>query len=167
MSGPFPSPSVVWIAIDIYMKLAYDGPPPFDVRDRLEALRNQPPETFYQCTALERDLHRPPTRYSLRLGNRNYPHMKLSVQSTIDDTDFFFKADTHDRHCIPNPKSPEYQAYLKMTEANEALSRKIESAWTAVGIPTFREFLRLDLVRRQAAGQLPPDSGDTQGVGLQ
>jgi len=73
------------------------------------------------------------------------------VQSTVDDTDFFFKADTHDRHCCPSAKSPEYQAYLAMCEKNEHLSRQIESAWTAVGIPTFREFLRQDLVRRQAA----------------
>jgi hypothetical protein len=133
------------------MKHAYDGPPPFPVQDRLEMLHRQPKETFYDSPALERDLHVPPTRYSLRLGNRVYPHMKLSVESNLDDTECFFKADTHDRHCCPSPKSPEYQSYLAMTAMNEALSKTIESAWAAVGIPTFREFLRNDLARRQAA----------------
>jgi hypothetical protein len=150
MPKPFPSPSVVWQAIDIYLTHAYDGLPPFAVRDRLDLLRLHQAETFYDCTALERDLHNPPTRYSLRLGNRFYPHMKLSVESNIDDTEYFLKADTHDRHCCPSAKSPEFQQYVKMCSANEDLSKKIESAWAAADLPTFREYLRNDLARREA-----------------
>jgi hypothetical protein len=74
----------------------------------------------------------------------------LSLQTSVGDTDYFFKADTHDRHCCPDAKSPEYQAYLAMADANEKLSQQIESAWSEVGIPTFREFLRQDLARRLA-----------------
>jgi hypothetical protein len=150
MSNPFPSSSVVWLAIDIYMKHAYDGPLPFAVKERLESLRQQAAETFYDCDAFEHDIHKPPTRFSLRLGNRQYPNMKLSIQSTVDGTSCFFKADTHDRHIVVPPKSPEYAKYLAMTEANEILSKKIEAEWSAVGVPTFREFLREDLARRQA-----------------
>jgi hypothetical protein len=153
MANPFPSSAVVWLAIDLYMKHAYDGAPPFAVAERLESLRRQPIDKFYECDSFEHDIHNPPTRYSLRLGNRQYPNMKLSVQSTVDDTSCFFKADTHDRHIVVSPKSPEYAAYLSMTEANEVLSKKVEAAWSNAGIPTFREFLREDLARRQAMAQ--------------
>jgi hypothetical protein len=155
MTGSFPSPSVVWQAIEIYMSRAYEGPlpQPIQVRARLEGLRQQPAEKFYECPVLERDIHVPPTSYGLRLGNRKYPHMKLAVQAASDDARFFFKADTHDRHCCPAPSSPEYKEFLALMESNEALAKQIESDWSAAGLPTFREFLRDDLARRQAAAR--------------
>ncbi len=151
MSIPFPANPVVWAAIDSYMKRAYDGMPPASVRVRLDVLHSQPPEVFQECKVFEKDTHLPPNRYSLRLGNRAYPHMKLTIERINEDSDFFFKADTHDRHCCPRPESPEYHAFLSLMEANEALSKQIESEWVAAGIPTFREFLRDDLARRQNA----------------
>jgi len=60
------------------LKHAYDGSPPFEVRDRLEALRRQPVETFYECDVLERDLHRPPTRYQPSAGES-----KLSAHEIV------------------------------------------------------------------------------------
>ena len=150
MPNSFPTCEVMRLAIEIYMKHAYDGPPPVAVRDRLKSVNQQPADTLFDCKALERDLRKPPMRFSLRLGNRRYPHMKLTVESTPDETEFFFKADTHDRHCCPPSASVEYQSYLAMTEANEALSKQIEADWAAAGIPTFREYLRNDLARRMA-----------------
>jgi hypothetical protein len=36
-------------------------------------------------------------------------------------------------------------------ERNQKLAEKIEAAWEAVQLPTFKQFLREDLKRRQAA----------------
>jgi hypothetical protein len=153
MPGSFPSPSVVLNAIAIYLKHAYTHAPPATVRGRLETLAMQPAETFYECPVLESDAHVPPTRYSIRLGNRNYPHMKLAVQQSPDGGSAFFKADTHDSHCCPGPSSPEYKMFLGLMESNEAIAKQIEAAWAEAGIPTFREYLREDLARRVAAAR--------------
>jgi hypothetical protein len=151
MSTSFPQPSLLWRAIEIYLGKAYDGAPPAGVRTRLESLRNQPAGHLELCPVMEKDSNVPPNRYSLRLGNRGYPHMKLSVERINPDLDFFFKADTHDKHCCPSPESREYKVFLALMESNEAVAKKIEAAWGEAGVPTFREFLRADLARRQDA----------------
>jgi hypothetical protein len=69
MPNVVPSPGSIWLAIDVYIKHAYDGPPPTAVQKRLDALHEQPTETFFECGVLERDQNSVPSRYNLRLGN--------------------------------------------------------------------------------------------------
>jgi hypothetical protein len=110
-----------------------------------------PAADFFASPVFERDATNPhPVKYSLRLGNRTYPHMKLVIDRAPDGRGHLFRADTHDGHCRPAPGSRDYHVFCKLMDANRELADRIESAWEAQGITTFKSFLRDDLARRKA-----------------
>lgn len=158
-----PEPPLVWRAIATYLSIAFEGPPnahdvpantPSAVRSRLESLRMAPAGDLFASPVFERDASSPdPAKYSLRLGNRTYPHMKLVVDRAPDGRGHLFRADTHDGHCRPAPGSRDYDVFCKLMDANRALADRIESAWEAQGLPTFKSFLRDDLARRKGHAQ--------------
>jgi hypothetical protein len=150
-----PTPAAAWIAIDIYLGLAYDGTPSAAVRSRLDVMRAATEGAFYQCAALEATPKEEPARYDVRLGNRWYPHMKLVIERAPDQRGHLFRADTHDRHIQPAPGSRDHAAFRELMEKNQLLSSRIEAAWEAAGLPTFKSFLRQDLARRRDANQQP------------
>lgn len=154
-----PEPPLVWRAIATYLSIAFDGPPdaqrvpgktPAAVKARLESLRSAPPENFFASPVFERDSAGEPTRFSLRLGHRTYPHMKLVIDRAPDGLGHLLRADAHDAHCRPAPGSRDYPAFCKLMDVNRDLADRIEAAWEAEGIPTFKSFLRDDLARRKA-----------------
>ncbi len=155
MSAQPPDRDQVQRAIDIYISLAYENDPPHLVRAQLESLRALPAGQFLQSPLFTRDFHNPPTRYSLRLGNRAYPHMKLTIEAAPDDSGFLFRPDTHDSHVCPPPRSAEYARFRSMMEHNQKLAERIDAAWNAAGIRTFKSYLRDDLARRQAQESNP------------
>jgi len=134
----------------VYMADAYNGqPPPATVRSMIALLRawvgpliNAPP--FVKGG----DAKRP--KYSLRLGNHVYPHMKLVVEPGPNNGRYLFKADTHDRHVCPPADSPEFAEFRSLMDENQRLSQRIEDDWGAQGLPTFKAMLREDLARREA-----------------
>lgn len=142
--------SEVWKAIDIYLAHAYPGPPPSPVRAKLDTLRSLPPDDFYANPAFERDSAAAPSRLSLRLGNKFYPHMKLTIERAPDKSGYLFRADTHDRHCCPAPGTREYPAFCELMEANQKMAQAIETGWAEQALPTFKTFLRDDLAKRTA-----------------
>jgi two-component system chemotaxis response regulator CheY len=77
----------------------------------------------------------PCSRYSLRLGNRNYPFMKLLLQEHLVTGEFFFAVDTHDQMEI-QPNFPDYEAWMAVRRFNRELKRKIESGFQAAGLDT-------------------------------
>src|SRR4051812_40375567 len=98
-----PAPRIVWKAVTAYLALAYDGAPdagglptatPSAVRSRLETLRSTPDDAFYDSPVFERptagketpgkDSREAPVKYALRLGNRDYPHMKFIIDRAPD-----------------------------------------------------------------------------------
>jgi len=145
----------VWKAIETYLAIAYPGPPPSAVRSRLETLHSLSDEDFFESPIFEKDSPTHPTRYSLRLGNRLYPHMKLLVERSPDKQGFLFKADTHDKHICPLPTSREFASFKQLMETNEKLAQAIEAKWAKESVPTFKTYLREDLARRQARGNKP------------
>jgi hypothetical protein len=90
-----------------------------------------------------------PGKYSLRLGNRHYPHMKLVVERAPDGRGYLMRADTHDAHVRPAPGSRDYAVFIQLMELNRQVADQIEAAWEGQGIPTFKSFLREDLARRR------------------
>src|SRR5688572_29230000 len=105
-----PEPALVWQAVGIYLAQAYDGPfgehgvpvnTPSAVKSRLESLRLVSADDFYTSPVFERDAAASPSKYSLRLGNRHYPHMKLVIERSPDEQRYLLGADTHDAHCRP------------------------------------------------------------------
>ena len=147
-----PDPSVVNRAIQTYIKFAYEGDPPAVVRSALATLRGWGGK-FYACPVFTKDGNTPPDKYSMRLGNRYYPHMKLTLQRATDGQTFLFRADTHDRHCLPPEGAPEHHAFCSLMEQNQQIATAVESAWADQNIPTFKTWLREDLARRGSTPQ--------------
>jgi len=105
---PWSKPSIpqVWQGVEVYLSHAYAGAaPPSAVRDRLASLRATGDADFWDSPVFERDDAKSPTRYSLRLGNKDYPHMKLAIERSPDGRTHLFRADTHDKHIQPKPGS--------------------------------------------------------------
>ena len=150
MANPEPDPSVALKAVDTYLGLAYEGAPPVVVQSQVRMMRSAG-ANLYRSAVVTRDLATPPTRYSMRLGNRYYPHMKLSIELAPDDKTWLFRVDSHDRHVCPPEGTPEHVSFVGLMQKNQQLSEAIESAWAQQGLPTFKTYLREDLDRRQSA----------------
>lgn len=147
---PLPPPDVMR-AVETYLKLAYESKPiPVTVRSQLAVLRTWKGE-FYRSPAIAADKEEPVRRYSIRLGNRQYPHMKLAMELAPDGVRYLLRADTHDGHCLPPADDPEHGAFLEVMEENGRIGQAIEAAWAAEGLPTFKTYLREDLARRAQA----------------
>ena len=146
----WPEPAVVWRAVDAFLNVAYGGPPPSAVRSRLETLRALDANFFYDSAVFERRGDGPDARIFLRLGNRYYPHMKLTIQRATDGQTFLFRADTHDRHICPPEGAPEHAEFTDLMTKNQQIASAVEAAWAEQGLPTFKTWLRDDLARRQA-----------------
>ena len=157
-----PEPAVVWRAVTTYLAIAYDGSPsstgipagtPSAVKSRIESLRLAPSSDFYASPVFERDNASGPTKFSLRLGNRHYPHMKLVVERSPDGHGHLLRADTHDAHCRPAPGSRDYHVFCQLMDQNRQVAERIEAAWEELGMPTFKAYLRNDLAQRKAQSQ--------------
>ncbi len=74
-------------------------------------------------------------RYTMRLGNRNYPFMKLLLQEHILAGEYFFAVDTHDEMEI-KPNFPDYQAWMVVRRFNRKLKQEIESSFAENGLDT-------------------------------
>lgn len=123
-------------AIEIYMKIAYmdekplHQPPEFDadcdvsIRENLNRFEQEPARKG------EERLH----RYILRLGNKQYPFMKLVLQEHLVEDDYILLVDTHDEmFAMP---SPDFDALLKIRNFNQEVKDSIETIWTESELPT-------------------------------
>ncbi len=79
-------------------------------------------------------------KFSLRLGNRRYPFMKMVFQELLFRDCFFFSVDTHDELDIKDT-NPDYQEWLAIKHYNIELKNKVEDVWRARGIPTLSVLL--------------------------
>ena len=159
MAWQKPEPAVVWRAVTTYLVACYGGTPgptgmpastPSAIKARLDSLRHAPAEEFYASPVFERDAsNAAPAKFSLRLGNRHYPHMKLVIERAPDGRGYLVRADTHDAHVRPAPGSRDYAVFMQLMELNREVAERVEAAWEEQGIPTFKSFLRDDLARRR------------------
>jgi two-component system, OmpR family, phosphate regulon response regulator PhoB len=74
-------------------------------------------------------------RYTLRLGNRNYPFMKLLLQEHLVPGEFYFGVDTHDQLEI-KPDYPDYEQWMAVRRFNRELKRQIEQGFEKAGLDT-------------------------------
>jgi hypothetical protein len=160
-----PEPALVWRAVTAYLTVAYGSPcsgsatpgpheipasTPSAVKARLESLRHAPAGEFYASPVFERDTcNASPSKFSLRLGNRHYPHMKLVIERSPHGGGYLLRADTHDAHVRTAPGSRDHAVFCQLMELNRNVADAIEATWEQQGIPTFKSFLREDLARRK------------------
>ena len=98
-------------------------------------------------------------RYSLRLGNRNYPFMKLLLQEHLVAGEYFFAVDTHDQMEI-KPDYPDYEQWMAVRRFNRELKRQIEQGFAQAGLDTAARMRQL-LVEQGCDG-----GGDCRGLVL-
>lgn len=146
--APLPTAEQVRRAVDIYLKTAFSGPLPTRLATTLQTIATCDHDLL-ACQCFVRT--ETPVRYALRLGSPFYPHMKLIMEQSPDESTWLFRVDTHDRHACPKEASPEYGAFCDLMAKNQKLAEQIEAAWEAAGVQTFKHFLREDLKRRMAA----------------
>jgi len=126
---------VVQRAIAIYQDLAYgqgrprrpiEAPKEGGVDSLLALFQKEQSETIpgYPCH-----------RYTLRLGNRNYPFMKLLLQEHLVPGEFYFGVDTHDQMEI-KPDYPDFEQWVAVRRFNRDLKRQIECGFERAGIDT-------------------------------
>ncbi|MDC1142735.1 response regulator [Planctomycetota bacterium] len=72
-------------------------------------------------------------RYVLRLGNHLYPHMKLAMQQSDDNGDWYFHVDAHDD--APAPISAQCEAWEVLRQRNAEIAAAVHCAWELAGVP--------------------------------
>jgi hypothetical protein len=137
-------------AIGIYLRLAYPGGPAPDfvtarVKPVLAAAQDQPSDPAWFETARKQER----AVYRLRLGQKDYPHMKLSIEEAPDGSCYLYFADAHDSHLYAPEGSPDAQGLALVRKSNAQLVTQIETAWTQENLPTFRGYLRQSLAKKQ------------------
>jgi hypothetical protein len=147
---PLPDDAQIWAAIDSYLSLAYEAAPSATVQRLLTQLRECTTKLLECPGWVKTPDPKGIIRFTLRLGNRWYPHMKLLIEPSPDQQGYLFKADTHDRHIAVAPGSKEYDSFRQLMRDNQRLAEQIETAWAERQLPTFKEYLRRDLQRRAA-----------------
>ena len=124
-------------AVNIYMDLAYGGAPGARRMPNLELPADSGVDrvlTLFQRETIDAGGARR-VRYTMRLGNRNYPFMKLVLQEHLVEGEFTFVVDTHDEMEI-KPDFPDYEAWMAVRRFNRKLKVDIESQLASEGLPT-------------------------------
>ncbi len=121
-------------ALAIYEEVAFQGQPcpqrpqlQGDDSDRLQqflgAFEDETPRQ-------ENSSH----RYVLRLGNLEYPFMKLVLEEHLIRGEFFLQVDTHDQ--MFKVSSAEREEVEQVRRHNAEIKRAIEERWATEGMPT-------------------------------
>jgi CheY-like chemotaxis protein len=93
-------------------------------------------------------------RYTLRLGNPQYPFMKLVLQEHLVEDEFFLVVDTHDQ-MFDEQQGEESGELAMLKRRNLALKDAVEAAWDAVGLPTAKHLK--GLVETWPTRRAPPN----------
>lgn len=131
-------PQTVASAISLYQEIAYGTQSRTRRAPDLAALEGKDPEgllAMFQKECIESVPGHPCVRYSLRLGNRNYPFMKLVLQEHLVPGEFFFAVDTHDQMEI-KPDFPDYESWMAVRRFNRDLKQRIENTFEQHGLDT-------------------------------
>ncbi len=127
-------------AVENYLELAYRGAQkPRWVPD-LDLPTDAGPARLLELFQSDHDDGEPP-RYTMRLGNRNYPFMKLVFQEHMVSGAFLFAVDTHDEMDI-KPDYPDYDAWMAVRRFNHDLKVEIERRFRDIGVSTAADLRR-------------------------
>ena len=148
-------------ALDLYVSVAYPNGVPADVQTRLAPFRDLPANGAVPLALLEYSDPNSAASLAVRLGQPMYPYMKLVIDpcphaaarpagsSTCRGYDFLLRADAHDQHLHAPAGSPDAAWLASVRQSNKELVEKIEAAWSAAGLPTFKDYLRHQLAARK------------------
>lgn len=122
----------VKLATEIFLKKAYPEGIPGNVSEKVDALGELREDyELISWSVLEKEGN----RYSFRLGNRNYPHMKLVF--LLENERPVFYVDAHDSHFNLPAGVPGYDRLMALRKGNKELKQHIEGAFAAANLPVF------------------------------
>ncbi|MCE5276496.1 MAG: hypothetical protein ABFD92_10240 [Planctomycetaceae bacterium] len=140
-----PPPAVIRRAVDIYLTHAYNGSAPAAVADLVPPAEFDPPQWLSRSVVEPVPVNAPLEQvrsFALRLGNSQYPHMKLRISRTPNEGGYLFSVDCHDAFLRAPQGSPDYEALESLKRHNAALASAITAEWDSAGLPTERNYLR-------------------------
>jgi CheY-like chemotaxis protein len=146
-------PATVRAAISFYLAIAYGNQARSRRAPDLSTIEGQSAEaclTLFQKEQVEPIPGHSCVRYSLRLGNRNYPFMKLVLQEHLLAGEFYFAVDTHDQMDI-KPDYPDYESWMAVRRFNRELKCLIEDEFQKQGLDTAACLCRALRAREPAA----------------
>ncbi len=151
-------------ATEIYLSLAYpSGVVPEAVKRRLAWPEGCTPDELLSRPPFERAgkaFGRPAAIYALRLGNHRYPHMKLQIQTWLNNAGFMLSVNTHDQVTGLDLSAVDAQAFRELQAENQRLKEAIEETWDDAGLPTFLRYLR-DYIKSRALAKSADEPGET------
>jgi len=140
---PLPSPEQLHRAVDLYLERAYTARPK-DLDGKLPHTDDL--AAFLMGRSVERDPGNAPLEqvrsFALRLGNDQYPHMKLRLSRPPRSEQFVFSVDAHDAFLHAPPESADYEPLEALKRHNAMLADTISTAWESAGLLTERSYLR-------------------------
>jgi hypothetical protein len=147
-------------AMDLYLKSAYPSGPPADVAAKTAPFRAQPADAQLAADLFEGNVANASGAMALRLGQPMYPHMKLVLDPVpagghCQGCNFLLRVDAHDLHLHATPGTPDAAWLAAIRQSNKELEERIEAAWAAAGLPTFKEYLRKQLQARKKSAATP------------
>ena len=122
----------VQLATQTYLGFAYTDQIPENIEDKAKALQRL--ETWAALCAWD-GLEHKGHRFTIRLGNDRYPHMKLVFVQ--DSGMLLFYVDAHDAHFTLPERALGYEDWRETREANLAIKLAVEEAWAKLDLPIF------------------------------
>ncbi len=144
-SSGLPSGGDIRRAVELYLVHAYPSGAPEAIADRI------PPEAFdpaewLMSESVERDPPDAPLgsvrSFAIRLGNVEYPNMKLRLSRPPRDNVFLFSVDSHDAILCAPPGSVDRDALEALKVHNATVTSMISAALDGAGLATDRNYLR-------------------------
>ncbi len=159
ISKVLPTAREIGLAIDIFLSEAYQaGPPP--ATDRFRPPEGCQPAKWLMTDVTERSPVDEPLdmirSFAMRIGNSQYPHMKLRLSRPPSDSVFIFTVDAHDAMLSAPADSADRQALEDLKSHNGLVAQAIVARWEQANLLTEHGYLRQKM--RQVTN---PDDGST------
>jgi hypothetical protein len=149
-------------AIALFLDFAYGQVQPDGAR------RFIPPDGFdparwLMSELIERDPPDAPMErvrsFVLRIGNSQYPHMKLRLSRPPRDKVYLFSVDSHDAFLSAPAGSADHQVIEDLKAFNAQVAATIRSAWDRAGLATEANYLRGKITEGRTSQDGPAAAG--------
>lgn len=144
-SDPLPTAGQIRMAIERYLHVAYAGQTPQSILELLPPV-DFVPARWLMSDSVERDPSGAPLpavrSFAVRLGNSEYPNMKLRISLPPRDRVYLFSVDAHDGFLHASAGTPDYEALEALKTHNSSIATQVTAAWEAEGLMTERNYLR-------------------------
>ncbi|HUU42707.1 MAG TPA: hypothetical protein VMX57_02950 [Planctomycetota bacterium] len=133
-------------AMDIYLKVAYAKKPlPLTVKNRVTFLTEHAGDDLADVLSHEL-IERVGSEadedvvesYAVRLGNEQYPHMKLALRRR-GNGNYGLMIESHDQHFELESSDPDTPRAQALKDFNRRVKTEIESRWRDAELPVFDE----------------------------